>query len=264
MTIPRKRTADERPLRTTLVIGSAAVVAGAVTAAAIGFGGDDPTPASSSTDLPPATAPVIRTNLIQTQQVNGTLGYGTPVTVTGRGQGATTTWPPALGATVSRGQTVYNDDNLAMLLFYGSLPLYRQLRSGDAGEDVKEVEQNLAALGYTGFSVDTSYTSATATAVKKWQKSLGLTQTGVFDPAGVVIAPAAVRVASLIAHLGDPANAPMLAYSGTTRIVSIALDVALQNLVTPGLLATVIGGQWFTVVGVLNSSRSRWSWTTRP
>jgi peptidoglycan hydrolase-like protein with peptidoglycan-binding domain len=240
-----------RPFRTIAVIGAAVVVAGAVAAAAIGFGGGDPTPASSSTGLP-ATAPVTRATLTQTQQVNGTLGYGTPVTVTARGQG-TITWLPALGATISRGRPVYKANNLAVPLFYGGLPLYRQLRSGDTGEDVKEVEQNLAALGYTGLTVDTVYTSATATAVKKWQKSLGLTQTGVVDPTSVVIAPAAVRVASLAAHLGDPASGPVLAYAGTTRIVRIALDVALQNLVKPGLPATIKLPDGKTVDGTLTT-----------
>jgi hypothetical protein len=55
----------------------------------------------------------------------------------------------------------------------------------------------------------------------------------------VVIAPAAVRVASLVAHLGDQANGPVLTATGTTRIVTVALDVSLQGLVKPGIAATV-------------------------
>jgi peptidoglycan hydrolase-like protein with peptidoglycan-binding domain len=239
-----------RPLRTTLIVGSAVVVAGVVTAAAIGFGGSAPTPASSNTGLPPATAPVTRTTLTQTQMVNGTLGYGTPVTVTAHGEG-TITWLPPLGATISRGRPVYKANNLAVPLFYGVLPLYRPLRSGDIGDDVKEVERNLAALGYTGLTVDKRYTAATASAVKRWQKALGLAQTGVFDPASVVMAPAAVRVALLAAHLGDPASGPVLAYAGTTRIVSVALDVALQNLVRANMPAVVTLPDGKTVDGTL-------------
>jgi peptidoglycan hydrolase-like protein with peptidoglycan-binding domain len=239
-----------RPLRTTVVIGSAVMVAAVLTGAAIGFGGSDPTPAASNTGLPSATSPVTRTTLTQTQQVNGTLGYGSPVTVAAHGQGIVT-WLPAPGDTISRGQPLYKANNLAVPLFYGVLPLYRQLRSGDSGDDVKEVEQNLAALGYTGVTVDASYTSATASAVKKWQKDLGLAQTGVFEPSGVVIAPAAVRIASLAAHLGDPANGPVLAYAGTTRSASIALDVAIQNLVKAGIAATMTLPNGKTVDGTL-------------
>jgi peptidoglycan hydrolase-like protein with peptidoglycan-binding domain len=226
-----------RQLRTRLLIGSVVAVAGAVTAAAIGLG-DGPAPASGSGDPQLVTTPVTRTTLMQTQQVNGTLGYGTPVQIVGRGTG-TTTWLPALGAIISRGQPVYEADNRSVPLFYGRLPLYRQLRSGDRGEDVKEVEENLVKLGYGGFTADTRYSSATAAAVRRWQKRLGLTQTGIFDPATVVVAPTVVRVTSLAGRLGDPATGPMLAYSGTVRTVSIALDVALQKLVKPGLRATV-------------------------
>jgi peptidoglycan hydrolase-like protein with peptidoglycan-binding domain len=241
-----------RPLRTALVIGSSVVVAGAVAAAAVGFGGSTPAAPARTADLSAATAPVTRTTLIRTQQVNGVLGYGTPVTLKALGHG-TITWLPGPGATISRGQPVYKADNRAIPLLYGRLPLYRSLRSGDTGEDVKEIEQNLAALGYTGYTVDTSYTSATAVAVRRWQMDLGLVQTGVIDPAAMVIAPARLRVAEVTAHLGDQAGGPLLAYVGTTRVVTIALDVALQNLVRPGLSATITLPAGKTVAGRLTT-----------
>jgi peptidoglycan hydrolase-like protein with peptidoglycan-binding domain len=241
-----------RPLRTSLVVSSSVVVAGAVAAAAIGFGGRTPATPSNTADLSATTTPVTRTTLIRTQQVNGVLGYGAPVTLNAPGHG-TITWLPAPGAAVTRGQPVYKADNRAIPLLYGSLPLYRSLRSGDAGEDVQEIEQNLAALGYTGYTVDTSYTSTTANAVRRWQKDLGLVQTGVIDPAAIVIAPAGLRVSEVIAHLGDQAGGPLLAYAGTTRVVTIALEVTLQNLVSPGLSATITLPDGKTVDGTLTT-----------
>jgi hypothetical protein len=89
--------------------------------------------------------------------------------------------------------------------------------------------------------------------VRKWQKDLGLVQTGTFDPASVVIAPAAVRVASLPAHLGDQANGPVLTYTGTTRIVTVALDVSLQGLVKPGVAATITLPDAQTVKGAVET-----------
>jgi hypothetical protein len=226
------------PLRTAALACSAIVVTGAVVVASVGLGGNDPNPSSASTAPALATVPITRTALTQTQQVNGALSYGTPVRVATHGEG-TITWLPALGAVVHRGQTMYQVDNRSVSLFYGRRPFYRSLHSGDSGEDVKEVEQNLAALGYTGLTVDTTYTAATATAVRRWQKAHSLPQTGIFDPAAVVLAPAALRVASLAVQLGDPANGQVLSYSGTTRIVQIALDVALQGLAKKGSTATV-------------------------
>src|SRR5215813_4698399 len=200
-----------RPLRTTLVISAAGVVAAAVAGAAVGLGGGA-AGAGRGTGPTLSTVPVTRATLTQEQQVNGTLGYGAPATVNGRGSGVIT-WLPAPGAVIRRGQPVYKADNRPVSLFYGRLPLYRQLQAGDTGADVTEVERNLAALGYAGVTVDRYYTAATAAAVWQWQHDNGLTPTGVLTPAEVVLAPGRVRVASLTAHLGDQATAPVLAYT---------------------------------------------------
>jgi hypothetical protein len=241
-----------RRLRVVLVIGTVGLVAAAVAGAAIGFGGGS-TGTTGRTGQSLSTTPVSRATLTQTQQVSGTLGYGAPVTVNGRGSGVIT-WLPALGATLRRGRSVYRADDHAVSLFYGSLPLYRPLHSGDTGDDVAQVERNLAALGYTGFTVDTRYTWATDIAVRLWQKDSGLTPTGVFNQADVVVASGKLRVASLAANLGDPAtNGPVLRYTGTTRTVQIALDVALQGLVRPGIAATVTLPGGGTVVGTVTA-----------
>jgi peptidoglycan hydrolase-like protein with peptidoglycan-binding domain len=226
-----------RRVRAALGIGAAGVVAAAVAGAAVGLGGGA---AGTTRGTGPAlaTAPVTRATLTQTQQVNGTLGYGAPVTVNGGG-GGVITWLPAPGAVIRRGQPVYKADNQPVSLFYGRLPLYRPLTVGDTGADVTEVERNLAALGYTGVTVDRYYTSATAAAVWQWQHDLGLTPTGVLTAAEVVLAPGRLRVAALTGHLGDPAAGPVLAYTGTTRVVQVALDVALQGLARPGAAAAV-------------------------
>jgi peptidoglycan hydrolase-like protein with peptidoglycan-binding domain len=225
-------------LRRIAIVGSIILVAAAVVGASIGFGGDGADRSPRATGPTIATTPVTRGTLTQTQQVNGTLGFGTPVRVTAHGNG-TITWLPAPGAVVRHGQAMYQIDNRPVSLFYGDRPFYRLLCAGDSGKDVKEVEQNLAALGYSGFTVDTNYTAATATAVRKWQKDHSLTRTGEFDPAAVVLAPGAVRVASPAVQPGDPANGRVLSYTGTTRVVQIPLDVALQSMAKKGGAATV-------------------------
>ena len=133
--------------RAAALIGALVVVGGAAVAAAYGIGGPDPGAGkSSSAGLPPATTPVTRATLTQTQQVAGTLGYGPSTAILAAGPGRIT-WLPDLGVRVSRGQPVYGSDGVAVSLFYGGLPPYRALRSGDTGADVKEIEENLAALG---------------------------------------------------------------------------------------------------------------------
>jgi peptidoglycan hydrolase-like protein with peptidoglycan-binding domain len=238
-------------MRVALGVCGGAVVAAAAALAAVGFGGTDTKPAAA-TNLPPGTAPVTKTTLAQTTQVGGTLGYGNPVNVTASGH-ATLTWLPAAGATVQRGQPGYRADNVPVPLFYGTLPFYRTLQSGVSGPDVKELEQNLAALGYTGFTVDNDYTSSTASAVRRWQHDLGTTENGTFAPGAVVLAPGAIRVATVKAGLGDPASGALLTYTGTTRVVTVALDVAKQDLVKPGVAATVTLPDHRTVGGTVTT-----------
>jgi len=206
-------------------------------AAAYGFEVGDDAPVAAST-RPPSTATVTRTALTETEDVSGTLGYGEAKAVGARG-GGTLTWLPAEGSIVERGQAVYRVDDAPVMLLYGGLPLYRVLRVGADGKDVEQVERNLADLGYDGFTVDESYTAATADAVREWQSDLGVDATGTVEPGRVVVASGPIRVADAKASAGDPASGPVLAYTGTTRVVEIALDVAKQHLVRKGTTATV-------------------------
>lgn len=89
------------------------------------------------------------------------------------------------------------------------------------GMDVKQFESNLSALGYSGFTVDDSYTELTAAAVERWQKDLGLPQTGTVDTGSVVYAPGAVRIAGTSARVGDGATGAPVTYTGTSRMVTV-------------------------------------------
>ena len=113
------------------------------------------------------------------------------------------------------------------------------------GPDVKLVEQNLRDLGYRGFGTpNEEYTTATETAIKKWQKKLGVDQTGVIELGDVVVAPAPVRVSSVTVALGAEANGEVLKYTGTTRWVTVDLQEDQQDIAPVGTKVTLtIDGQ---------------------
>ena len=177
-----------RRLRAAAWFGVIAVVLAAAALAAYGFGGSGGRQPTGS-NLPPAIDHVSRATLTQTERVNGTLGYGATSTVIARAATATTartatettnttaaaattttiTWLPAPGAVVQPDQPVYKVDNRAVVMIFGTTPLYRVLAAGVKGPDVQMLETNLKALGYSGFEVDTAYTSATAAVVKRWR-----------------------------------------------------------------------------------------------
>jgi hypothetical protein len=216
--------------RQAAVAGAAVVVVGAAAVAAVGFGGGSQGTAEAEA-LPPATAQVTRQTLIDAETVDGELGYGSEATLRSR-SGGTVTWLAGTGVVVKRGGTLYRVDNERVVLLYGSLPAYRELRPGLEGSDVKQFERNLAALGYDGFTVDDEYTSATADAVRDWQDDLGLPDTGSVEPERIAYAAGQMRVDAHGVTVGDVVQpgAEVMTVTGTARVVTVTLDMDDQRL----------------------------------
>ena len=239
-----------RRRRVLILVLVVVVVAAAVIAATGLLGRRNKGDASVAPSGPPATAKVKRTTLSRTQTVDGTLGYGDVDNVLGPpgGKGGSgggssgagiITWLPSEGDVIDRGDTVYRVDQEKVPLLYGSIPLYRNLSDGSEGDDVKELESNLSALGYTGFTVDDEYTSATADAVEEWQDDLGRDETGVVKPGDAVVASGARRVSALASSPGAVPTGVLLKWTGTTRVVDVDLDTDYADLVKMGTRATV-------------------------
>jgi peptidoglycan hydrolase-like protein with peptidoglycan-binding domain len=130
------------------------------------------------------------------------------------------------------------------VLFLGSLPLYRAVGTGMTdGPDVKLVEENLRDLGYSGFGTpNEKFTAATEAAIKKWQKKLGVDQTGVIELGDVAVTAAPVRVSTVSAALGADAAGAVLEYTDTTRWVTAELDEDQKDLVAAGAKVTLTIG----------------------
>jgi hypothetical protein len=192
-----------------------------------------------------ATAAVRKMDLAERETLTGELGYGPEQSLTGRRPG-TITALPAVGTVLDRGAVVYQVDARPVVLFLGSLPLYRALAAGMTnGPDVKLVELNLRDLGYGGFGTpDEKFTTATETAIKKWQKKLGVDQTGVIDLGDVVVTAAPVRVSSVGVALGADAAGSVLKYTDTTRWVTVELTEDQKDLAVAGKAVTLtVGGK---------------------
>jgi peptidoglycan hydrolase-like protein with peptidoglycan-binding domain len=226
-------------------LGAGVVAAvGAATAAGFGFGGSASPPADE-VGRPPALVPVTRATLTRTERVGGTLGYGPPSTAVARsglagGPTGTITWLPAIGSTVRPGQPLYTVDSRPVVLLQGTVPPYRILAIGLSGADVAQLELNLAVFGYRGFTADSRFTEATAGAVRRWQRSLGIPRTGRVDVDEIVVAPGPVRITEHRTVGGAPAAGPVLTYTSTVRVVTVALEVTRQHLVHVGLSAEVV------------------------
>src|SRR5260370_985882 len=107
------------------VVAAPIVVAG-VTAGIVLSGPPwrSPHPAAAAA-VPLGTAPVVRTDLTNTVQVSGSIGYAGSYTVVNQAAGTAYTALPAPGATIRRGQALYEVDGTPVTLFYGPTPEWR-------------------------------------------------------------------------------------------------------------------------------------------
>jgi peptidoglycan hydrolase-like protein with peptidoglycan-binding domain len=185
--------------------------------------GASPTPSTGTT-----TVAVTRTDLIETDQEAGTLGFDNARTLQSAASGIVTA-EPAQGTTVTRDKTLYGVGLHPVRLFYGTVPLSRGLTLGVSnGKDVKQLESNLRALGYDPYddmTIDDHFSAATAAAVKRWQKAHGQTRTGQVALADLVFLPGAVRIGTPHAKPGDRigAGAQLVDITDTTRIATVSL-----------------------------------------
>jgi len=184
------------------------------------------------------SAEVTRTTLVDQQSFDGTLGHGDAAPVVNRRAG-TLTWMAPAGSTVDRGQPLYEVDGRKVPLLFGDRPAWRALGPGVSGPDVRQLEENLVALGFANahnLDVDETWTAATTDAVKRWQKAAGVDQTGVVDLGDVVFEPGAVIVASQTGHVGEDARPgnDVLAATPAAPVVTVKLDAAKRDLVAAG------------------------------
>ncbi|WP_205315269.1 peptidoglycan-binding protein [Nonomuraea lactucae] len=126
----------------------AVLLAGGVCAALVAAGGGGNRGAAPKAGPKVASVAVTRTDLSDSREMEGTLGFGASRTIKGAA-GGRVTWLPRVGATVKRGRQLYRVDDRPAVVFYGGTPMYRRLgTAGAVGRDVRVVADNLRALGY--------------------------------------------------------------------------------------------------------------------
>ena len=214
-----------------LLLGGVTALAVAATAVAVWSSGDTAVDAGTRD---PQTVAVTARDLVEREELDGTLGYGERVDVALTGPGTITSLP-AEGAVVDRGAVIAEVDGRSIRLLFGNRPLWRVLDPNVSnGPDVRQVEENLLALGLatsSNLAVDDDWTDATTAAVKRWQKANGVDQSGSVAPNDVVILPGAARIAERKAALGAPSGSgPALTVTGTEKVVTVALDASRREL----------------------------------
>jgi peptidoglycan hydrolase-like protein with peptidoglycan-binding domain len=228
-----------------------AALSGAVlvlVAGGMGFAlaGGDGNATSATASQATAMTEIERQDLVESETVDGTLGYADARGVDNRLPG-TVTWTPKAGAVVRVNRPLYEVDGRSVYLLDGSSPAYRALTAGLSGRDVRQLERNLRTLGFDrdrAMTVDGTWDGGTSAAVRSWQRSKGIEESGSIEFGRVVFQPGARRVTTVSAttasprELGDPSGQqsvpPLMTTTSTRRIVSVDLETTQYRLARKG------------------------------
>ncbi|MFE4366996.1 efflux RND transporter periplasmic adaptor subunit [Streptomyces sp. NPDC056835] len=191
--------------------------------------------------LPPSTERITRGDLVSEVRATGSVQFSGSRAVKNHLKGIVT-WVPSANTLVTQGKRLYAVNDTPVFLLRGSLPAWRAFKSAmPDGEDVRMLEENLAELGYTDFTVDEEFTEKTEAAVKRWQKNNGLKQSGEIELGRVVFAPGPLRIASTTARSGDSVapDQEVLRVTGFRQRVSAEVPSEEQDLAVKGAKAEI-------------------------
>jgi hypothetical protein len=169
------------------------VVLGSLVCAALGYAAALTMAPSTGDDAaaPPTgsvTADVEQRRLTSAVVTRGDANFSDPVELVVRTAAPlpiVTRSPKSLGDSVKAGEVVLEVAGRPVIALPGSLPAYRDLRSGDVGPDVAQLEAALMAVGLDPGDVDDEFTGYTMDAVENLYVRLG------YEPATSAAAPVA-------------------------------------------------------------------------
>ena len=213
-------------------------------------------PAPASAAVPVAVAAVVRTDVSARQVVSGILGYRGSFSVVNELPAGVVTWLPGPGRIVRRGQALFQLAGQPVTLLYGPVPAWRAYGPGmTPGPDVRELQRNLAALGFGPGPSDGRFGWATETAIDRWQQASGMTETGIIPLGELVFLPGPLRIITAAVPLGAPAGQGASVLTGTSDTPSVSVSLnAGGPAVQPGdsVIVTMPDGTT-TVRGAITS-----------
>lgn len=186
------------------------------------------------------TGQVTKGDLIEQVRVPGKLGFsgqrdlGTELT-------GTITGLPKAGTTIAQGQELFRIDDRPITMLTGELPVWRGFAEKMTnGRDIKQLEASLASLGFFEFEPDEKFTAATSKAIKAWQKSVGLKQTGSIELGRIVFLPNEVRVQATKSAVGDQASTAIITVADVDKTLEAMIDTVQQDLAPIGATVDIM------------------------
>lgn len=176
-----------------------------------------------------STVPVTTGTMVSATNARGTLHYAGEAPLVAASAGVVTALP-APGSVVAPGMSLYRINDQPVVLMRGSLPAWRAFETGmTPGDDVRQLEQNLAAFGAFTGTADATFTRATTAAIRAWQKVVGVERTGRIDRTTILFVDHDLRVTTATVALGAEVGPGTELYRGSATDKVVDLDLRLDD-----------------------------------
>lgn len=103
--------------------------------------------------------------------------------------GVVTTIDIVPGEMVQVGMVLYTVSLRPVIAAVGEVPSFRDLSAGAEGKDVRQLEDLLVSLGFLDVESDNLFGAATASAVREWHRTLGVSADAIVRAGDVVFLP---------------------------------------------------------------------------
>lgn len=221
------------------------VLGGVIGAGALWYlqDGTTDTTSSEAAEVSTTTLEAESRDLTSFTEWGATLQSGTAGTISATARG-TVTANANVGDRIELGNIIADIDGSPVVALYGSVPQFRELAVDiDDGADIRQLEENLVALGYDPSEtviVDETFTTSTGEMIERWETDLGIEDPDTIVSPGQIAfiagpseITARTAVGSQIAEGQSLATTVTLAQSGFLTL-PIATSL-LTDLIEPGV-----------------------------
>lgn len=189
-------------------------------------------------------------------QVAVTATWSTAATILGGVDGVVTAVRHQPGALARPGEVVATIDLRPVVVAEGTTPMFRSMRRGDRGPDVRQLQSLLRTRGILKRAPTGYFDAATGTAVKAWQKSIRAVADGAVPVGTVLFVPSLPARLAVLPSVGSRA-APGMEFATVLApqpSFAVLVDGSQRDDVVLGAQVEVTapdGGTWFGAAGAL-------------
>lgn len=156
-----------------------------------------------------------------------------------RASGVVTRVIAKVGDKADQGTSLYEVGLRPVAVAQGEIPAFRAIEPGSEGDDVAQLQEMLSALGFYDGRSDGEAGSSTVSAIKRWQASLGIEQTGRVEAGDVIFVPelpARVSLDRQIVTRGATlvGGEQVLSVLPTAPVFAVPVTEAQAGMVSPG------------------------------